>query len=705
MTTPPLPGIRDAFSSADFLASAEGADQAAPAEGDQAAPAEPPKADRGEPDSKDKRVRDEYYRNLARNKGEDFARKIGKAEGISHDEMTDILFPKTKGKSKRRGKTEEGEPDLPPSPPPADDASEDDGWKRRKDPIKPLPEGCPIVPVGQLGAVYYYLKPSGEILSLKAAEHNANGLRALAEDRIDFFWQTFPKFNETTRQQTGWKVDQASESLMTAAAARGKFVETRRVRGLGAWLDDDGGLVLHVGDAVWINGAWQKPGLYGDKVYSAQQPVVRPADAFVPAKECTEPVLNMLDSWNWANEADETGTLIDHDGSGHRLGSMLALGLWAAGLMGGALKWRPHGWITGDSGDGKSTLLELLEHLYGPETLVTSTDPTAAGIWSELGFSTRPILLDESEPDPTSDRVQKLVKLARVAAKGGLVLRGSSDHTATAFLAQSVFLFGSIIIPPLLGQDVNRFVVLELQKLGERPALVMDVKQLRLWGAMIKARIIGQWSRWPETLVVYRQALATGGHTARGQDVYGTVLALLDLMRGDEICPSDMRSMLADALHTARGGEGPSEVSNAQAMLNHILSVPLDVFRGGTRMTIEELVLAAVGGRWDEREAPCTPAQARDALRAHGVYVSGRADNAQPQKWHSANEPPTMVALPNQNEGLRRIFDGTTWYGMPGTIGGWAQAMKRLGAAPVNSRSLGGRGWSVSARTFLQLDR
>ena len=122
-------------------------------------------------------------------------------------------------------------------------------------------------------------------------------------------------------------------------------------------------------------------------------------------------------------------------------------------------------------------------------------------------------------------------------------------------------------------------------------------------------------------------------------------------------------------------------------------------------MTIEELVLAAVGGAWDEREAACTPQQARDALRAHGVFVSGRPDKAEPQKWHNATEPPTMVTLPNQNEGLRRIFDGTTWYGMPGTIGGWAQAMKRLGAKPANSRALGGRGWSVPARTFLQLDR
>ena len=60
-------------------------------------------------------------------------------------------------------------------------------------------------------------------------------------------------------------------------------------------------------------------------------------------------------------------------------------------------------------------------------------------------------------------------------------------------------------------------------------------------------------------------------------------------------------------------------------------------------MTIEELVIAAVGGAWDNRQAPCTADQARDALRAHGVYVSGRPDKAQPQKWHSANEPATTV--------------------------------------------------------------
>jgi len=79
MTTPPFPGIHEAFSSAGFLASAEGADQAPPAEAEAAAPAPV------ETGGRCRRARQQgqacqgrILSQLARSKSEDFARKIGR---------------------------------------------------------------------------------------------------------------------------------------------------------------------------------------------------------------------------------------------------------------------------------------------------------------------------------------------------------------------------------------------------------------------------------------------------------------------------------------------------------------------------------------------------------------------------------------------------------------------------------------------------
>ena len=46
-----------------------------------------------------------------------------------------------------------------------------------------------------------------------------------------------------------------------------------------------------------------------------------------------------------------------------------------------------------------------------------------------------------------------------------MVLRGGSDHQAAGFVVRSAFMFSSILIPPLLDQDLSRIAVLTLKDL------------------------------------------------------------------------------------------------------------------------------------------------------------------------------------------------------------------------------------------------
>jgi hypothetical protein len=571
-------------------------------------------------------------------------------------------------------------------PPPADAA--DDGepsYKKRKTPVRPLRDDCPVIPLGVSGSTYHYLDPLGQLRSLKEKDHNAMGLRGLFGARIGWLWDFIPKFN-TQGNQSGWKADEVAEALMTAAFAKGVFNPLARVRGVGGWRDDKGGLIIHAGDGIWINGEWNPPGEYGGHIYPADDRVPRPS-ADPASRTLATQLLKRLDTWNWRGQDKDDAH--GADGTGHGLASILLLGWLASSLAGAGLTFRPVLWLTGDAGDGKTTLIELVQ-LVLAGGYVHASDATESGVSSTLGFSAKAVLLDEAEDEGGTRRVHALIKLARQAASGGSKLRGSSDHQAHAFNAKSSFLFGSIIVPSLPPADASRIMVLKLAPLkAASSAVKLDAEEWKHVGVGLRRRLIDGWARWAETFELYRAGLAEHGYNPRGLDQVGTLLAMADLMRHDTLPDSDSVSMLCAAVARERKAED-YQPTNTQSMLNHLLSVPLDVFRGGERMTIGKLI-ARAGGLDTEDKGAQSYRSCQEALTAWSIHVDGLGDKA-------------TVTLPYIGEGLRKLFDNTHWRGEPGVKGGWAQAMERLdGAEAVNSRRFGGRGWRVNIRTFLML--
>jgi len=665
-----------------------------------------------------------YFRDCLRRNGETMARRVGRTFGFSAEDMDRMVegqraedegkAEKIKAKRRKKGSEPEsfagGGGDAPPDKPPADaGGGEEERFRRERSPIKPLPANCPIVPVGYQGTTCYYLNPGKQLVEMAKGSHNADGLRTLFGNHLDWLWVNYPKFNEKTGIQSGWKADRVAESLIAAAVAKGVFDPLGVLRGLGGWVTDDGKLAIHCGNEIVVDGESHAPGFIGDHLYPGARAGAKPIAGAQTDEQRREEraaidrLLALFDSWNWRDGADaeQDGPCCyaaDIDGTGHKLASILTLGWIGAARAGGAIRYRSILWITGDAGSGKTTLQDLIEGVIGSD-VVKASDPTAAGIWQTVGQSSRPILVDEAENEAGSNRMQAIVKLARQAATGGLVLRGSSGHTATQFRAQSAFFFSSIIVPSLLSQDMSRMAILELDALpkgaagaGGDPAFLAHV------GRVIMRRLFNSWHRWEATLQAYRAKLAAEGHSARGCDQYGTLLAMADMLRGDEMAHEDTIDAFAKALNREKLDATQYTPSNAEAMLNHLTTVPLDVFRGGTRMTIGALVAYGAGVRKLDGEG-VTAKGCREALEAWGIYLDG-FETAGGRSGSKAR-----VILPNQNAGLLRLFADTDWRGMPGAKGGWAQAMARLaGAKQENSRRLGGRGWSVPVHTFLQTE-
>lgn len=615
------------------------------------------------------------------------AKRMGKLYGLSADEVQAICEPPETPPDMP------GQPrdDRPPTPPTDPDAPPP--VVKRKNPVKTLPGTCPVTPLGTSGGQFYYLSPLKELRAM--TKHGADDLRALFAQRaakgentngIDWLWETFAKFDKQGRH-SGWDPAHAGESLMTACAARGVFDPSAMLRGLGAWTDASGSLVLHCGDAVYASGAWHAPGLIGEHVYPGFPASPRPVDGeadTAPGKA----LLDLIDKWPWRWGEDPDVPEMIHIGPHISISpaSLLMLGWTGCAQVGGALDWRPMVWVTGDAGGGKSTLQKVIQGVFGGG-MVASSDATSAGIYQSVGYSSRAVAIDEAEADPFSPKMKNMIELVRQSASGGVILRGSNDAKVKGFTTRSAFLLSSIIIPPLNAQDLTRLAILRLGKLTGVTPPKIDPDALRQMGRAFRRRILDRWSEWPARLEAWRGTLAKIGHDARGCDQYGALFAMADLLLADEVADSDTREDWAGTTRFIIDERKAS--SNADTMLGWLLTKPIDnVFRGGQQYTVRTILRRACG--YEELEEG-TEASCRSILSERGLVVDMSA---------GARDLSRVIVL-NQHAGLAELFKGTIWGTSPGAAqSGWQQAMSRLPGARA-TKKFGVRAWSIAADVLL----
>lgn len=524
-----------------------------------------------------------------------------------------------------------------------------------------LPAGCPVVPLGIQGDVAYYLDELRQLRDLKAEKHSRLNVQALFGRKSDLLYDYWPRKTQDKQTGewlvTGWRPELAAETLMGAAARKGVWSPQDRVRGAGAWTGLDGELVWHCGDVVLVMPVGGKgraheeaPGVLDDLVYPASPAIPRPHPEAQASAErgVAQTLLDHFETWSWRRG--------DVD-------AYLLLGWIGAAMLGAALEWRPVAWITGGSGTGKSTLQNHIKWLMGTSGLLQSADPTPAGLRQTLKFACLPVALDEQEPEEDNNRTMAaLIKLARIAASGANAHRGGSDHQASQFTLRSCLLFSSILVPPLLPQDRNRMAILELDQLPQDvDAPNVSERTMNEWGRRLRRRLVDQWPRWTVTLEAYRKAMRRGGHSARGQDVFGVLLAVADLLLYDQ--PPDAAGLESweQKLAAATLSELEGGMTDESACLNHLLSTVWEAPHDRRRMTLGRWVSIAAGHIRGEAE----PETALRLLLEAGLKVVDDAG----QKW---------LAVANMHRGLSRIYDGTQWAARPGAIGTWVQALRRL---------------------------
>ena len=536
-----------------------------------------------------------------------------------------------------------------------------------------LPPDCPVRPLGKDGKVRYYLDADRQLIALADRDHSRLGILGLFGQRSELLYQYWPRHNKDG-DVTGWRPEMASEKLMAACSQQGVWDAKERQRGRGAWPGENGELILHTGSHVMVFPASSNPygnhrsdpaGLVGRYVYSAAASVGVPTSERVeagPASSADE-LLTLLKTWNWRRG---------------EMDAVLLLGWIGAAMIGGALKWRPMAWLTGGKSTGKSTLQDLLKAIFAG-ALIQTADTTSAGLYQTLRHQTLPIAVDELEAEDDNRRAIAVVKLARLASSGALMLRGGQDHAATEFVVRSSFLFSSILIPPLTPQDRSRISVLELDELlPGAPVPVIDAKAFAAVGAALRRRLVDGWDRCDAKLHQFREALQEAGHSARAADQLGTLLTMADLMLFDYSEASD----IDDWVHKLNASELADADDNSRdedRCLAHLLSSQIDVFRNGSRRTVGEMVRIAAGVDGDLGD----DVEARRVLGTYGLKVVAPSPA---EGDHAAT--PMMLAVANQHKGLAPLFAESHWRGTAGTMGVWVQALRRLPGATRARKAL-----------------
>jgi hypothetical protein len=586
------------------------------------------------------------------------------------DDPIDLAAERGKRQGGKRGggKRKAPAPASPEGSPPDGDTPAPPG-ERPSDPGAP-----PVQPVGVRGAVCYFFDSLGQLREVTAQALGQPSqvifLFGGSDAAMTWLRHKFPHFDKEGNWTKGFSTRECNAWLVDQCHRRG-LVDPDRLpaRGHGVWRAQ-GAVAVHVGSKVIFIAEDGRPLETRDAgfaargaLWPAQADLIPPAPA--ASAETAQQVERLFAKWNWWNLGEER----------------VFTGLFAAGLLGAAITWRPHGLIVGPAGTGKSTLLELYCAL-SPLALPVN-DYTAAGVRQLLTGRAAPLILDEADEDPeTMGRLQQVLSLLRRASggEGARVVRGSGEGKAMTYTFTSPAILGSVLAPPLMPQDATRITKMELVAIPEGTA-PLPIEDMMAWAKKhapaLWGRAIAGIPRFRHNLGVVRAALLARGGSPRLCDQLGTILAARAMLLEDE--PLDARAADDDVasigwLLQSRGQA--IEETGSMRCLQDLLTSTAEL-ESGERPTFERLISRALKG--DDN--------AKRRLIDHGMKLT-----RYPARAIGVRE---SLLVARSHSALTKVFAGTAWSGNR-----HGDALKHLPGASVPADSVSLR-FGVKARVVV----
>lgn len=439
------------------------------------------------------------------------------------------------------------------------------------------------------------------------------------------FWRQYAG----TDRGAGFDAMAIADMLISACLDKGKFDATR-IRDMGCWRDKNGKVVNN------IFGAMPEQGYYTytrfEEFETLEGTSIRPRD-----------VLEWLQLFNWKDPNF----------------AILVLGWLSYAPICGALKQRPHIYLTGAKNTGKTSLLVGIEALLQPLALAfDGSVTTEAGLRQKLGGNALPVMIDEFESS-NPQRRERIMDLARSSYSANASgVKGTPSGKHMEFLISSTFLFSGIDFQRENAANASRMFVVELVQHNNDPDIEMKIENGQInfadtqtswcYDRVLQAEMI------LEAIDLFQPYLLKINSRAKRNlsTCFGAAFVALENRLPDKKDILDWVKTYQSLIYTHEEGH---EQNDAQDCLTHLLAHPLHFNRDEERMqNVWELIAVAA-----EIPVIMRNASNKGPLQAAGM----RVDNG-------------MLYVSDNHPALRKAYQGTRW-----ERSGWKSQLLRLEGA------------------------
>lgn len=450
---------------------------------------------------------------------------------------------------------------------------------------------------------------------------------------------------------------QLATDIIRDCQAQGPYIESYE-RKAGVWLNKSGKLLINSKQLWTAEGNILEHGIHDGRIYSASGSVGFDMTTPKATNDDVQKVLNAFGGINWRQE----------------LGAELLLGWIGVATMAVVFRRRPHMLLTGGAGIGKSTVLEMAKWLLGPMAFTCTGPQTMAAFYQALGGTSRAVILDEFEADPSRRHAQDTLEIARMSyslqeGDEGIV-RGTQNGTAKSYAFYSPFLAAGISPGKMQPADLTRWVVLEaLSRKGDAPQL--NESEAREIGPRLARLFVSRWNMFQASEKVVRECILAAGGDGRMADTVGTLLASYWTFASNRPATADDANVLVEMLNIKARIELHSETDEKRC-LDSLMSkvMPFKTIEGQYLVTRPMSIAQAIEKVCED---PTGNLEITSRLSQLGMRVV-----QQNGKWRF------IIANSPEHQELRRLFSGTKW-----STGGWAVVLRRLPGGEESTQRIG----------------
>lgn len=314
-------------------------------------------------------------------------------------------------------------------------------------------------------------------------------------------------------------------------------------------------------------------------------------------------------------------------------GSALLLAGWAfLAPICGSLKWRPHIWITGGAGSGKSTVQrDFCYALTRGVAKYGQGDSTEAGVRQKLASDALPVLIDEFETndDKEKARVDGVIAMIRKSSSESEAetMKGTISGDGVSFKVRSMFCLASINtkldkqadmdrvtkllirVPPTDGSQIEHWKKLEAE--------LYDISHDDGLPSRLMARSVSMVPTVLQAVKVFVKVASQRFSSQRMGDQYGTLIAGCWCLTNDH-APSEEEARDVVFGYNWDEHTEDQDQDDAKSALDAILNSKIRMANPAGDVTIDELIREAHSGYHeglvDQKVASAT-------LKRHGIRV------------------------------------------------------------------------------------